>query len=128
MGNMRLDDAIYNGIRAITKSAGPHEDITWEAAAKWTRDGNFELFMDMLEPGQIVHYLGCFGYPVESLLQAVGKPFVGWGENAMRCPWPQISFTIGDGADANAHEEHGGCTWYLIDVRLGPLPPASERR
>lgn len=122
----RLNQAIYDSIRIVSKTVGPHDDVIWEAAAKWTQEGNFEYFLEKLEADKVVSYLNCFGYPASSLVGAVGRKCVGWRDTD-RSSWPRISFSIGGFQDSGSHEEHAGCTWYMVDCVLGPLPLASQR-
>lgn len=109
----RLDAAVADGIRSITKSPGPHEDIVWKAAAQWTQEGHFEHWLYSSDMINIVCYLKCFGYPAID-----GKQ---WQEASGSRSWPQISLSIKETSDNGGHEEHAGYTWYMVECSVGPI-------
>lgn len=108
-----VNEEICSAMLAISTSLGPHDDAVWEAAALWTLSHSDSP----RHRRSIVAYLAAFGFHAVDV-QA-------WGE-VPGPSGPQLHLELDGNADALAHEEHYGHTWYMVACSLGPIPASAR--
>lgn len=99
-------EEMRSAITKISRKSGPHEESVWFSAADWQ-------MQDCEKPASplwIRAYLGTFGYALH------GPKADQWvaDQEAGEGAFPQLELTLKE----EAHEEHAGHTWYLIDCTL----------